>query len=239
LVNRKVLIGLLEARGHTVTVARDGKEAVDASAREPFDALLVVVEMPEMDGFQATAAIRERERRGARRVPIVAMTAHAIHGYRERCLAAGMDGYVSKPVRPEELYEAVESLAGGAAPLPGAFDRATALGRVGGDPALLRDLARIFLQEGPALLARARDAIARGDAGELRLSAHTLKGSLGFLATDAAAEAAARLETMGRGGKLQGAPEAFQDLERIVGELLLGLSAVAEEGGAHDAGAGR
>jgi CheY-like chemotaxis protein len=111
LVNQRVAVGLLEQRGHAVIVASNGREALErlAEAGEgTFDAVLMDVQMPEMDGFEATAAIREGERNGARHMPVIAMTAHAMKGDRERCLAAGMDDYVSKPLRPEILYETIE-----------------------------------------------------------------------------------------------------------------------------------
>ena len=104
-VNQRLATRLLEKRGHTVTVAANGRQAVDVLEREPFDLVLMDVQMPEMDGFEATAAIRCREQVHGGHIPIVAMTAHAMKGDRERCLAAGMDGYVSKPLQAQELYE--------------------------------------------------------------------------------------------------------------------------------------
>ncbi|MFO0843587.1 MAG: response regulator [Gemmataceae bacterium] len=115
-VNQKLAVRLLEKRGHTVVVAANGKEALAALEAAPFDAVLMDVMMPEMDGFEATAAIRAREKATGDHVPIVAMTAHAMKGDRERCLEVGMDGYISKPLQPGELFEAVErAVAGGPA----------------------------------------------------------------------------------------------------------------------------
>jgi CheY-like chemotaxis protein len=113
LVNQKLAVALLKKRGHEVTVAQNGQEAVQLAQTEPFDVILMDVEMPEMDGFQATAAIRQREKALALHTPIIAMTAHAMKGDRERCLAAGMDAYVAKPIRPAELFAAIESLVPG------------------------------------------------------------------------------------------------------------------------------
>jgi two-component system sensor histidine kinase/response regulator len=107
-VNQKVASRLLEKQGHHVTVAPDGREALAALDRENFDAVLMDVQMPEMDGFEATAAIRARERDTGRHLPIIAMTAHAMQGDRERCLAAGMDSYISKPIKARELIELLE-----------------------------------------------------------------------------------------------------------------------------------
>ena len=108
IINQRVAAALLTKRGHTVTVVNNGREAVDVLQREPFDLVLMDVQMPEMDGFEATAAIRERERETGRRIRIVAMTAHAMTGDRERCLAAGMDGYLSKPIDQRSLFDVVE-----------------------------------------------------------------------------------------------------------------------------------
>ncbi|MEP7343875.1 MAG: response regulator [Gemmatimonadaceae bacterium] len=108
-VNRVLMLQLLKKRGHRVTVAENGREAADAHLRETFDVVLMDVQMPEMDGFEATAAIREREGATGARLPIIALTAHAMRGDRERCLAAGMDFYLTKPVRAAELYETLET----------------------------------------------------------------------------------------------------------------------------------
>jgi CheY-like chemotaxis protein len=109
LVNQKVATSLLQRRGHEVVIAQNGREAVDAVSREAFDVVLMDMLMPEMDGLEATAAIREMERHTGRHVPIIAMTANAMKDDRERCLEVGMDGFLTKPVKPRELYEAVES----------------------------------------------------------------------------------------------------------------------------------
>ncbi|HEV8396478.1 MAG TPA: ATP-binding protein [Vicinamibacterales bacterium] len=113
--NQRVAMGLLTRRGHRVTVVANGREAVEASARQRVDVILMDLQMPVMSGLEATAAIRARERGGGRRVPIVAMTAHAMRGDRERCLDAGMDGYLSKPVDKDALFDAVERTAAFAA----------------------------------------------------------------------------------------------------------------------------
>src|SRR5439155_156321 len=110
-VNRKVAVRLLQKRGHTVVAVEDGRQAVRALDRERFDVVLMDVQMPEMDGFEATAAVRARERVQGGHVPIVALTAHAMKGDRERCLAAGMDAYVSKPIEAEDLGSAEEACA--------------------------------------------------------------------------------------------------------------------------------
>jgi len=107
-INQRLASGLLLKRGHTVEIAASGKAALEALERTKFDLVLMDVQMPEMDGFEATAAIREQERETGRRTRIVAMTAHAMSGDRERCLAAGMDGYLSKPIDQRSLFDVVE-----------------------------------------------------------------------------------------------------------------------------------
>jgi CheY-like chemotaxis protein len=106
-VNQKLAVALLERQGHTVTVATNGREALAATERQEFDLVLMDVQMPEMDGFEATQAIRMREHQTGRRLPIIAVTAHALKGDDTRCLAAGMDAYISKPIRAHELHEAI------------------------------------------------------------------------------------------------------------------------------------
>src|SRR5262249_54271245 len=112
-VNQMMAINLLQKWGHQVEVAGNGREVLAALDRQHFDAVLMDVQMPEMDGFKATAAIRDKEQSSGQHLPIIAMTAHAIKGDRERCLAAGMDGYVSKPIQSAELFAALSVATGG------------------------------------------------------------------------------------------------------------------------------
>jgi CheY-like chemotaxis protein len=107
-INRLVAVRLLEKRGHTVVVAVNGRDALEKLDQDCFDLVLMDVQMPEMDGFEATAMLRENERATGYHVPVLAMTAHAMQGDRERCLAAGMDGYVSKPVNVDNLFSTIE-----------------------------------------------------------------------------------------------------------------------------------
>jgi two-component system, sensor histidine kinase and response regulator len=108
-VNQRLAARLMEKRGHTVVVVSTGREALSALTQEPFDVVLMDVQMPDMDGLEATTAIRRWEQETRIHVPIIAMTAHTMQGDAERCLAAGMDGYVSKPIKPEDLYAAIDS----------------------------------------------------------------------------------------------------------------------------------
>src|SRR5262249_16000396 len=193
-VNQLLAIRLLEKRGHRVTVTSNGQEALAALENDDFDVLLMDVQMPVMDGFEATAAIRERERLTGAHLPIVAMTAHAMKGDRERCLQRGMDGYVSKPLQASELHAAIEGVVSGglggvAGPVtsqssgqaiegtgnaPYTVDLAAALERTGGDMDLLRELAGVFCSDCPRLLAQVRAALDASDGKRLEEAAHAL-----------------------------------------------------------------
>jgi two-component system sensor histidine kinase/response regulator len=204
-VNQKLAVRLLEKRGHSVVLAGNGREAIETLARESFDVVLMDVQMPEMDGFEATRRIRESERATGRHVPIIAMTAHAMKGDRERCLAEGMDGYISKPLRPSELFEAVEGLASVVEPEPvpvaAPFDAALALKSVGSDRELLCDIIETFLDECPRLTAALAAALQRGDAATALRAAHTLKGALSTLGASEASSLAQQIETRARVGE--------------------------------------
>ncbi|MEX2213305.1 MAG: response regulator [Phycisphaeraceae bacterium] len=238
-VNQKVATKLLERRGHSVLIANNGREAVDALERETFDVVLMDVQMPVMDGFEATAEIRRREAEGKAKTRIIAMTAHAMKGDRERCLDAGMDDYVSKPIRPDALYAAVERFQESpsvppvaAAPATVAdevFNRGEALEQMGNDAKIARELVSIFNAECPALLAAVREAIPRADAPALAKAAHTLKGSVGVFGASPTWNAALRLEEVGRSGDLAGATAALQSLEKEIDRLLPALDQFARD----------
>jgi CheY-like chemotaxis protein len=111
-INKQLVVRLLQKAGHSVAVAENGEQALRAVADDHFDVVLMDVQMPVMDGFEATAAIRRNEQQSGRHLPIVALTAHAMQGDREKCLAAGMDGYISKPIRNSELFAAIAAATG-------------------------------------------------------------------------------------------------------------------------------
>ena len=237
-VNQRYATLTLQKRGHRVAVASNGRQALDLLEEERFDVVLMDVEMPEMDGFEATAAIREKEKQTGGHVPIIAMTAHAMKGDRERCLAAGMDGYVSKPMRAKELHEAIESVCPPSTPAadeaapeakePSAIDLEDALDSVDGDRALLRKLADAFIDESVDLIDAIRDAISSGDADALRRSAHTLKGAVGVFGAGVARDAAFRLEKMGRSGTLDDASGGLLDLETQIEQMRRALLPLRE-----------
>ncbi len=242
LVNQRLAFRLLEKRGHSVVIANNGREAVDALHHEKFDVVLMDVQMPEMDGFEATKLIRARERDSGGHVPIVAMTAHAMKGDRERCLETGMDSYISKPLVPNELLEAIESLAGPAGDAPSTdppsaphssssssaqcFDRKAALHCASGDMNLLRELIEIFKEEYPIWLTTIRDGIAKGEAKPVQEAAHSLKGTVATFGATGAASLAQQLEAMGRDQNLTGADAIARELEQAVSELVPALEAI-------------
>ncbi len=231
-VNQRLMVGLLEKRGHTVVVVEDGWKTLEALEQAQFDLVLMDVQMPGMDGFETTGRIREKEKRSGTHIPIVATTAYALEGDRERCLEAGMDGYVSKPVRPEELFRVVEALVpvGAEVDTPeggerenAIFDREELWMRLDGDEKLFKEIYRLFLEDCPNMLSAIREAIAQGDGEALMQAAHKLKGSVGNFGARRAVEAALRLEDMGREGDLSGAEEGYRTLETEIEHLMEAL----------------
>jgi PAS domain S-box-containing protein len=221
-VNQQLAVRLLEKRGHIVTVASNGNEALALLKRSRFDLVLMDVQMPKMNGFQATAAIRKEEESTGKHLPVIAMTAHAMKGDRERCLDAGMDGYIAKPIHFEDLADALENL-GQSPEVPKVaatvtprqqepMDTASALARVEGDVELLQELVALFLEDLPDLLTNLREAVTAGDAGAIERAAHKLKGSVGNFAAQPAFDAALRLEKIGRVGELTEAESAYHAL---------------------------
>jgi two-component system, sensor histidine kinase and response regulator len=237
-VNQVLTVRLLERRGHTVAVAATGREVLTALEREGFDLVLMDVQMPEMDGLEATAAIRQREQQTGTHIPIIAVTAHAMEGDRERCLAAGMDAYLTKPFRADELFHMLERLtpdpgvprvsAPVEMPTEAVFDRAAALARVDDDAALLREMAKVFVASYPQQISEIQQAIDKGDPQALITAAHTLKGPLGIFAAHAAYEAALKLETIGHQGDMSQAQEAYTSLQRAMECLIHALATEAE-----------
>jgi len=220
-VNQLVAKRIFEKMGHRVTVVGNGKEAVAALDKRKFDFVAMDVQMPLMDGLDATAAIRKAEEKTGKHVPIVAMTAHAMKGDRERCLGAGMDGYVAKPIRSSELGKAIAEILGKdrrASEASAAETRAgiapdALLEGVGGNRQLLQKLAQLFLADLPKSLARIQAALDSRDGEELGKAAHALKGSVGNFGAAQAVTAAANIERFGRTGEFSGAQEAWKQLE--------------------------
>jgi PAS domain S-box-containing protein len=236
--NQKLAAYILRERGHTVDIAGDGQQALCMARENRHNVVLMDVQMPGMDGLEATKAIRAGEG-GQRRVPIIAMTAHAMKGDRERCLAAGMDGYLSKPINPREMIVLLESLAAGAAPLapqsgladsgspPAAdvFDPALALERCLNSQDMLADMIQCFFDEVDDLFPQMRAALEKGDVAEVGRLGHRLKGTVVYLGGEPAREAAIRVERcMLHPGEQGEAEEAVAALERMCQVLKQALS---------------
>ena len=233
-VNQAVILRVLQKMGHMAVLAQNGKEALALASAEKFDLVFMDVQMPEMDGMAATAAIRENEKQnGATHLPIFAMTAHAMKGDRERCLAAGMDGYLTKPVRFSDIEHTLSSavlppMVPSKPAMPKAsWDKTEALDRIGGDEQLLQELCQIFLEESPKLLQKLHQAVAAGDADGVMRAAHSLKGESSYLGAGGTSQAARQLEEMGRGNDLSRAGETLGVLEREVASLRLNLKELA------------
>jgi CheY-like chemotaxis protein len=234
-VNQKLAIRLLEKKGHRVTLACNGKEALDMLEQRRFDLVLMDLQIPEMGGLEATAILREREKETGRRVPVVAMTAHALRGDEERCLQAGMDGYVSKPIQPARLWEVMSAVLDQTSPCaapagpPGksVADDEALLARCGGDVEMKREVIQLFLEEYPALLTAIRDAVAAREAETLGEAAHQLKGSSSNFGAERVVAAALRLEQMGTARCFDEADLAFRELEEALAELHEALASSA------------
>ncbi len=245
-VNQKVAVKMLEKLGYRADVAANGQEAVEALSRIPYSAVLMDVQMPEMDGYEATAEVRKREDEGAngRRTPIIAMTANAMQGDREKALEAGMDDYVAKPVKPEELGEvlerwisepdakapALEEATDSSTAAPGSItdllDRSALRGlRELGGPEFLIELAELFLENVPSQLEALRGAIEGDDASSVERMAHTLKGSSGNMGATRMATICAELEDAGHSGDLSRAVALVEPLEAEFGRVRPALEA--------------
>jgi CheY-like chemotaxis protein len=219
---------LLERRGHTVEIAANGYLALAALEAARFDVVLMDLQMPVMSGLEATAAIRTRERQSGRRVPIIAMTARAMPGDREQCLAAGMDGYLSKPVRPEEMYALIEKLAdtgtetnGARDYVPVGLDPEQLIAVTDNHPSLIQTLLRVFLETAPQMVGDLDAALRSGAVKDVEQRAHALKGMFGGVAATGAAACAGKLETLAHAGTLDGAQTIRRELEAEVRQAMI------------------
>lgn len=247
-VNQMIAIKLLEDRGHSVVLATNGLEAVEAYKAEPFDVILMDVHMPDMNGYQASREIRQLESANGRHTPIIAMTANAMKGDRELCLQAGMDDYLSKPVRSSDLYRVIKKNTVGAengskngsspakkkgtaeSPLP-PFDAESFRGQFG-DARLMRELIATFSGETDRMLDSIARALANRDAAALHQSSHALKGMVGSYAGKPALQVVTRLNAFSRNGKLRQAQALFPQVElelSRLGEALRVFSTQFEE----------
>jgi PAS domain S-box-containing protein len=239
-LNQKVVQHFLGREGHSVQIARDGREALAALEQGGFDLLLLDVHMPELDGFCVVEAVRRREEATGRHLPVIALTARSMKGDRERCLEAGMDDYLSKPVRRAELLAAIQRVvdktgitsdltqpASDSHPsTAGLVDPTALLTACDGDAGLLRRMVGVFQTGAPAQLRRLCDAIQKANAADVRESAHKLRGLVSSFST-AAADVAFRLEQLAAAAALDGAAELCVDLGCMIkdlGRILANLS---------------
>jgi two-component system, sensor histidine kinase and response regulator len=235
-INRRLAQHVLEKQGHRVLALDNGAAALEMLERRHFDLVLMDVQMPRMDGIETTTAIRNREKTTGEHIPIVALTAHAMVGDRERCLQAGMDGYLIKPIQPAMLLEAVERLQSDSAGRSQSgradkvvLDRAALLDRVDGDMQLLGEVTGLFLQSCGELMASAREAMASGNTGGFAHDMHTLRGMFRSLSADAAQEAAGKLEELDLKKEREKADATYALLEQEVQALKAELSGLTDE----------
>ena len=228
--NQKFITRLLGRWGHTAVIVGDGRKAVTAVSEDRYDLILMDVQMPEMDGFEATARIREFEEKTGGHTPVIAMTAHAMKGDRERCLAAGMDDYVPKPISSEALLNAIRTLvpersgpnkeksavAENTQPL---FDREALLKAFDNDWDFLKEVLDMFVADYPEMLKNIHAAIQAGDAPALQRTAHALKGMLGNFQVETATKKAYNLEKMGAEGNLERAADTYTQLSSELDSL--------------------
>jgi signal transduction histidine kinase/DNA-binding response OmpR family regulator len=243
-VNQAVAVGMLRGAGHTVRVVPDGRTALTALAEEPFDVVLMDVQMPEMDGFEATTAIRSAEAGTGRHLPVVALTARAMAGDREECLRRGMDYFVAKPIQPRELYQVLGRLrpqpagpvfvakaepAEAAGEIDPVLDVPSFRARCGDRDELARQIVRLFLSECPRYVERLQTALTAGDLAGLQSAAHTLKGAVGNLSAGTAYAAAKRLEDLAKAGDRSAAEMSLialsAELDRLKPALRILLTA--------------
>jgi CheY-like chemotaxis protein/HPt (histidine-containing phosphotransfer) domain-containing protein len=231
--NQRVARLLLEGRGHEATLVGNGRLAVEAARQGTFDLVLMDVQMPEMDGLQATAEIRRYEAGTGHHLPIIALTAHALVEDRDTCLAAGMYGFLPKPIRPEQLWQTIDSVLSRLPPVARSepvasaardapalvLDTAAALARVDGDRQFLVEMATLFRAEYPRLLDEIERGISAGDPPRVARATHSLKNWASGFAAPAAFEILRELERAVGHGDFVHAGELHQIVRRRVGEL--------------------
>ncbi len=249
--NQKLVMAIMEMRGHEITLARNGKEAIAAFDRKTFDLILMDIQMPEMDGFEATLQIRKREKeRGLKQTPIIAMTAHVMEKDRDLCFSAGMDAFISKPIRREEFLSLVEHLGGnnrkkvrteeihedaaGDQPLSGEdenriLDKDFLMNIVGGNPELIAELLQIYQDNLPKLLDQIQEGIETENGDTLRFGAHALKGMSLNLSAKAVADISLKLENYGKAGDIESAVGCHGLLKQEIAYLEVAMEHLLEE----------
>ena len=211
-VNQQLMKELLKRRAYSVKVANNGKEALEMIAKTRFDIILMDIQMPVMGGLEATTAIRELEKTSSTRIPIVATSAHAMASDRNRAIEAGMDAYLIKPIRPNELYETIHRLTGRELHI----DEQSLLDGLGGSRPILKKLIGIFLKDSPRMMKEIRKAISSRNDNSIAAAAHSLKGAAGNFGPNPVFNTAKELEQM---GKTQRAGEASAVFKRLESDL--------------------
>lgn len=232
-VNQRLVLAVLNRAGHTGVIAADGVEAVRRATAEQFDAVLMDIQMPDLGGFGATARIRDMEKESGEHLPIIALTAHAMSGDSERCLAAGMDGYLSKPVTPSALLEKLSEVvpgyaAEGAEGVGGVRAERHRLASLLGGEAILISVAGVFLNNAPAQLAQLEEAIAAERSKEAARLAHTLRGSAAIFAADEVTSVLRRIEDAAQATEWRRADDHLHDLRARLDRLLDLLARVVD-----------
>ncbi|HEV2491279.1 MAG TPA: PAS domain S-box protein [Candidatus Acidoferrales bacterium] len=234
-VNRQLAIRLLEKRGHFVEAVIDGRQALEALERERFDLVLMDVQMPELDGLEATRTIRSREKNTGAHQLIISVTAHVMKGDREKCIEAGADDYISKPIQSEDLYAAIERLRSASIIFASSDQKSSSafstdvldsrklLERVQGDRELLADMIRLFRAEALSLLQTLREAVENGDCSAISRTSHALKGAIGNFGSGPAYQATQNMEELARTGDVQAAGALLSVLEREIERLQAAL----------------
>ena len=230
-VNQRVATGLLRKAGHTVMVTENGREALAALDTMAFDLILMDMQMPEMGGAEAMSIIRERERAAGGHIPIVALTAHALKGDRERCIENGADGYVPKPISPPMLFHEIDLVLARHAASP--EERLTpsdrgALARVAADPSMLREIIAIFIEDCPKQIAALRAGLDGGDGDAVYRAAHTLKGAVGNFQAQEIVAHLQRLEARAREGDLPTCVRIFEQVQAELDRLIASLTESGE-----------
>jgi CheY-like chemotaxis protein/HPt (histidine-containing phosphotransfer) domain-containing protein len=238
--NAQLLEQLLGRRGHRVRLASNGREALCLVGEGGFDLLLLDMHMPELDGFQVAQAVRERERTAEGHLPIIALTARSRKEDRERCLAAGMDDFLAKPIQAADLWAAIDQVVGVRPPAerldPGLLDSQVLLAACGGDAAILEKIGQAFRARLPDHLKAVQDALWDRDAPRLREAAHKLSGMVAVFST-VAGGVASELEDRAAQGQVEEARALVGQLETMAPELLrlvgeLSLDALRDRAGA-------
>jgi CheY-like chemotaxis protein len=227
-MNQKLAVTLLKRAGFMVDAVENGRLAVEALKRVAYDLIFMDVQMPDMDGFEATQVIREMEKE-TEHTPIIAMTAHAMKGDRERCLKVGMDDYISKPIEPQVMIGTIEkwikssprlqvrsldnSLGKSDLSPDLPVDIKSALNRMGGDKELLSEIFREFLDYLPTQTDKLREAVKKGDSSMLEREAHSLKGAASNLSVKGITDLALKLELLGRANHISDAVEIIDKLK--------------------------